>query len=99
MFFNKETIDAKVINKQFNTVDELVDFFISIDSENDDISAISHILSDYNVSLLNMLNKKTTRPSKYDLLIIKIINEGPIVKKFKYLLNAYKKRGINNETY
>lgn len=78
--------------QKFKTVDDLIDYFISIESNHNTKAAISYVLSSFDDRLLKILKRKDIKPSKYDLLIIKTINEGPIVKRFRYILNEYNNR-------
>lgn len=82
--------------RKFKTVDQIVEFFISIELENNIVSSIAHLVSDYCYELKNILLSKHNIPSKYDLTIIQVITDGclPLAKKFRDILKIYKNRKI-----
>lgn len=90
------TIESlKKYSSNIKTVDAMVEYFTAMDSDHNVRSAICYILSDFHIKLLTILKSKDNKPSKYDILIIQIINEPPGGKTFKSILNVYSNREVS----
>lgn len=83
----------------FNTVDDMVNYFKSADltirlQSNIQLEdqAIKHIVMFIPDILLRVLNKETNTHIEYDLLIINEVNKGSIVDDHKHIIEIYNKR-------